>query len=336
MPPRHGHPLAAREEPVREDTEEGEADDAHHELGRVHDVARVKDEEADARVGRDHLSGDEEEQSRARAELEPGEDHGQGRGQDDLADDAPPPRPEGDGSAHEERVRLAHSRVGVDGHGEEDAEGDDGDLGRLPEAEPEDEQREEGDLGDGEGRRDERLAHRLRAREESRDDAYRHARPRAQGEAQQQAAQARPQMNEKLARRRHLAELPDDPERRGHEQGGNDAHARQHLPEHEETHERAHAEQAVIGSAQEGSAIADGHAFDGHQPRPSTSAAWACDLISPHMRSEACTNPSSPISPSWRGRLSSTGTISRTRPGRRDSTTTRSAMYTASWMLWVT
>src|SRR5262249_21158682 len=61
-PPRYGQPLAAREEPVREDAEEGETDDAHHELGRVHDVARVKHKEADARVGRDHLCGDEEEQ----------------------------------------------------------------------------------------------------------------------------------------------------------------------------------------------------------------------------------------------------------------------------------
>ena len=58
---------------------------------------------------RDHLRGDEQQERRARAQLEPGEDHGQGGGSDDLADHAPPPRAERDGGAHEQRIGLAHT-----------------------------------------------------------------------------------------------------------------------------------------------------------------------------------------------------------------------------------
>ena len=48
------------------------------QLGRVHDIARVEHEEADAGVGGDHFRGHEKKEGRARAQLESGEDHGQG------------------------------------------------------------------------------------------------------------------------------------------------------------------------------------------------------------------------------------------------------------------
>src|SRR5204863_316648 len=58
--------------------------------------------------------------------------------------------------------------------------------------------------------------------------------------------------------------------------------------------------------------------------------------ISDQMRSTAAANSGLPRTASTRGRSSSTGTAASTRPGRRERTTTRSARYTASWMLCVT
>ena len=70
----------------------------------------MEHEEADAGLDRDHLRRDEQQQRRARAELESGEDHGQRGRQDDLADHAPPPGAEGHGGAQEQRVGLRARR----------------------------------------------------------------------------------------------------------------------------------------------------------------------------------------------------------------------------------
>ena len=45
---------------------------------------------------------------------------------------------------------------------------------------------------------------------------------------------------------------------------------------------------------------------------PAGSAAWACDLISPQMRSAVCTKTGSPCWLSRRGRGSAIGTVSST------------------------
>ena len=82
--------------------------------------------------------------------LRPAKTMGRADGQDDLADHAPPPRAEGDGGADQQRIGLAHARVGVDRHREEHAERDHRHLGRLADPEPEDQQRQQRDLGDRE------------------------------------------------------------------------------------------------------------------------------------------------------------------------------------------
>src|SRR6266436_4083497 len=212
------------------------------------------------------------------------------------------------------------------GHRKEDAEGDDGDLGRLADAQPKNQEGQEGDLGDGKGRRDERLPHRFGPREDAGGDAHEDTRGRARAKAQDETAQAGRDVNRELAGSGHLAELAHHAQRRWQKQRGNPAGAGQGLPEHEEASERGHPEQTVIGAAKESCAVPNRHSLGGHQPSPSTSAAWAWDFMSPQMRSVAWRKPGSPIWPSCRGRLSSTGTVSSTRPGRRDSTTTRSAM----------
>ena len=101
------------------------------------------------------------------AETQSREDHGESRRDDYLADHAHAPGSEGHRRPHEERIGLAHAGIGIDGHGKEHAEGDDGHLGGLAEPEPQDEQREQGDLRNGKRGRDERRSHGLGQREES-------------------------------------------------------------------------------------------------------------------------------------------------------------------------
>src|SRR5713226_1061954 len=80
-PGNHGA-LEAGEAPVGEQAQQREHGEADHELGGLHEVARLGDEKADAGLGRDLLGRHEQQQRGAGAKLEPGEDHGQGGGHD--------------------------------------------------------------------------------------------------------------------------------------------------------------------------------------------------------------------------------------------------------------
>src|SRR5919106_3812256 len=333
--PRQAAALQAREQPVRGQAEEREQHDADHERGGLHQVLRVEDEEADAGAGRDHLGGDEQQQRGAGAELEAGEDHRRRRGQHPLADQAPPPRPEAHCRPQEQRVGVSHAGVGVDRHREEDAEHDHGDLRGLADAEPEDQQRQQRDLGDRERGRDERAADRLGQAEDADREADDDAAERPEAEAEHDAPEAGGHVARQLARAQHVGAGREHAERRGQEERRHPARAGEQLPHHQQPEESQPTRHRMLAALQRAAAIRD---FD--QARlhaaPSCRAARASTLMSPQMRSTACTNAGSPSIASVRGRFSSTGTISSTRPGRRDSTMTRSAIHTASWMLCVT
>ena len=115
--------------------------------------------------------------------------------------------------AHQVARHRVHRAVGRDHGREEDAERDGRDLRPLADAEPQDEERKQRDLGDREERRDHRHADRARHRE----DADRKASDQPGREAEQEAAGDAPgrrgEMAPQLAARRQLADRRADPQR---------------------------------------------------------------------------------------------------------------------------
>src|SRR2546426_10568135 len=107
---------------------------------------------------------------------------------------------------------------------------------------------------------------------------------------------------------------------RRQEEHGHGAGPSQRLPEHDEADQRQHAQGAVRRPAEEARAIGDADAI--HSIR----AALAWSLMSDQIRSTASRYPVSACIASVRGRFSGTTISASTRSGRRDSTTTRSAM----------
>src|SRR5262249_4899297 len=119
---------------------------------------------------------------------------------------------------------------------------------------------------------------------------------------------------------------------RGQKQHRHPAQPRTRLPRRHEDHQGERAHDGMLAADEKSRPVEDrdaGHAL-------SRSACSACALITVQMRSAVWTNAGAPAMASVRGRGKATRMSSRMRPGRRDRTMTRSAMKTASWMLWVT
>ena len=252
---------------MREDPEQREHDDADHELGGFHQVAGLENQEADARVGCDLLGGHQQEQRDARSQPEAGEDHGQSRGQDDLANHAPPPGPEGDGRPDQQRVGLADARIGVDRHREEDAERHHRHLGGLADAEPEDEQRQQRDLGDGERGRDERLDDRVGQGEEPDGHAHADAGQRADREAQARRSRLVARCTKswpETAMSQPSASTPSGDGRKSADTKPVRVISSQSTTRPDQ---REDAHRAVVRPPQERGAIVHDEALDRHQPR---------------------------------------------------------------------
>ena len=111
-------------------------------------MARLQHEGAEAVFGADHLGRHHQDESDGRRDPEAGDDGGHGAGQDHLADDVARRQVEGLGHADQIARDAVDAAVAVDHRREEDAQRNGGQLGGLADAEPEDEERQQGDLGD--------------------------------------------------------------------------------------------------------------------------------------------------------------------------------------------
>ena len=249
--------------------------------------------------------------------------------------------PKDDRRPHQQRVGLAHAGVGVDRHREEHAERDHRDLGRLADAQPEDQQRQQRDLRDRKRGGDERRAHRLGHARRSRPrrptatppapptakpsrPGARGWRPRARA-ARPSAASPRP----RRARRAATAGRAPAPSPCGVEQ----------LPEPRRSADQRRRTRSARYSGRarkRGRGSTTGSRAPSRR-RPRAAPRCACDLISAQMRSTACTKAGSPsMALGARALQLDRHDLAARAPGRRESTTTRSAMNTASWMLCVT
>ena len=131
-------------------------------------------------------------------------------------------------------------------------------------------------------------------------EADHHAAQRAHAEAEQDAAETGGDVAQQLAAAQHLPAGRQHAERRGQEQRGHPARAREQLPQHQQAGQPQPARHRVLAPRQRAGAVGDGAR---RHATPSRSAARACDLISAQMRSTASTNARSPSIASVRGRL---------------------------------
>ena len=219
MVPGHQFPFQKLEEQVEDEAQYGEDDDACHEAFGNHEVAVMEDQGADALFGGNHFGRHQKEEGGAGSYAEAGEDHGEGVGQHHVSHGVAPAGMEAHGHFDEQGVHVFHAGVGVHGHREEDAQGDDGDFGYFTDAQPEDEKGEKGDFWNGVEGIDDGVGHAVRQGGGAGDQAHQKAEGAAQEEAQQNTVQGGRQGDADFSILNHIDQSGNDEGRRRQEEG---------------------------------------------------------------------------------------------------------------------
>src|SRR6266536_2396104 len=327
-----GHPHHREQNEHRED-----ARDVQREV-------ELKNEVAQTLLRAHELTHDGAQDAEDDGDVEPGEDEGQSIGKGHEPEGLPAAGPE---RAHEielGRVDGLEPHDHVHQHGKEGHGGGDDDLGGDAEAEPHDDERRDGDLGQRLQRHQigiEGLLHQAKLG----DHRPQHdARPRRDDEAQECLAEGDPKIAQ-IEPAPHAAR-----EGAGHRAGRGDEEARNipgphhPFPHAHEDHEHEGDEEEVGAMAQEEPGILSylhpRGARGGHgrhravgpdraqSSHPLASKRWRIRRVYTPNSSEAIMSRS-------RGRGSFTSTISLIRPGRADITIKRSARKAASGIEWV-
>ena len=193
-PPRSGGPGARRGSGARaagqhvgELAEQRVDDDAQqHDVG-LQELARVHGHVADAGRGRDRLGDDQGQPHDAQRVAQADQDRGQGARQDHPAEQRPRAQAVGARHLDQRPVDMADAVEGVEVDREQDAGGDQEQLGLLVDAEPEDDQRDRGQMRDVAQHLQRGIEQPLGDREHAVEQAQREAQAAADGEPDQRA-----------------------------------------------------------------------------------------------------------------------------------------------------
>src|SRR5919109_3349814 len=162
-------PLDDADERVRHSTEDRERDDGDEHEVDARRLLRVSEAEAETARASEELRDDDEQPGLRRAEAQTREQVRQRGRQNDAACDLPSPQIEDASDLDELSIDAGDSRDEVHVDGEERADRDERDLGRLVDAEPEQEERRPRKRRDGAQRLQRRLERPLRALRQARD-----------------------------------------------------------------------------------------------------------------------------------------------------------------------
>src|SRR4051794_27789161 len=142
-PPDEQPPFEETDEVVGDETQEGIDHEAEHDdVGPVPRLGLV-DQVAESTLGVDLLGHDDDQPAPDDREPQSDEEAGQRAGDDHTPDEPGATQAERLAGLHEARVHGTDRAVGVDVHGERDAERDEEDLRRLTDPEPDDDERDE-------------------------------------------------------------------------------------------------------------------------------------------------------------------------------------------------
>src|SRR5262245_8143336 len=215
-------------EPEPEDADDHER--AQHHVG-PEELLRIEDHPAKAPAGRgDHLAADHGDPRAGERLAKPGDDEGERPGQHDLPEELAATRAHGLGRANPDAVDRSDTGPCVQDDRERGRIEDQGDAGRVAQAEPED---EDGNPGQRRDRREH--AHQgkhepLGDLETPHQDADRHPHQRGQAEPPQDAIERVGDVNEDGAADDHLNQRGDDHRQRRRERGGEETAPRERFP----------------------------------------------------------------------------------------------------------
>ena len=153
-------------------------------------AARVEHQEADAAGADDHLDGDQRAPAIAEAVAQAGDDVGQRAGQGDLPQHARPRGAEAARGARQIARHRFHAEHGVEHHRKQHGVDDDERHGGQAEAEPDQQDRQPGDVADGLEEQQDRPGDAVRPSAGADQDAKRNADRHADGGAGEQTHQA--------------------------------------------------------------------------------------------------------------------------------------------------
>ena len=146
-PPAQQRPLGGVEQPVGGMNDEGGGEDRGEHRGGVEVHRAGLHQIAEPAIGRDQLGDDRAADGVGHRDAKPGEDMRHGGGKDDVARDMALARAGDLRHLHQPRIERAHARQRVEIDDEEHDARHQRDLGFDADAEPENEQRREGELG---------------------------------------------------------------------------------------------------------------------------------------------------------------------------------------------
>ena len=146
---------------------------AHDDLGGVEEDAALHDQVAESGVGAHELRADDDEEGEAEPDAQRDDDAGQRGGQHHAAQERRARRAEARRGAQQHHVDAEQARRDADEHREEGRVGDERHLRRLPEPEPHEEHRQEGQRRDRPEELHDRLEHQPQRRAQADQDAER-------------------------------------------------------------------------------------------------------------------------------------------------------------------
>src|SRR5256712_8114818 len=211
---------------------DGEADHADGDHAGEYLVApevfaRLEDPVPEAAVDGDHLRHDHHDERHPDADPHPGEDRRHRSGEEHAPEEGPRRSAEVLRRAHVDGVHRAHARDGVHQHREEGAQRDEEEGGRVPQAEPEDGERDEGDGRDRTKQLHDRVEQLVDAVARAHPKAERKREARADGKSDEDPQERRHRVARQLAGdqvipplARHLGGRRED--RRAHVRGAAD------------------------------------------------------------------------------------------------------------------
>src|SRR5207245_267335 len=127
------------------EADHADGDHAGEDLVAPEVLARLQDPVPEAAVDGDHLRDDHHDERHSDADPHPGEDRRHRSGKKHAPEEGPCRSAEVLRRADVDGIHRAHARDGVHQHREEGAQRDEEEGGRVPQAEPEDGERDEGD-----------------------------------------------------------------------------------------------------------------------------------------------------------------------------------------------
>src|SRR3954452_6983512 len=319
--PRDQEPLQRHDGEVEQEPEEREHEDHGEQRFGLEVVQARHDAVAEAVVAPEVLADDRADDGEDDPDLHAGEDVRQRARQLEAPERLPPRRVEAAHHVALARVYGADAQDHVQQDREERQQRDDDDLRRDPKAEPHDEQRDQRDLRHDLRRDDHRPQRLLEPDDAAEQRAEAEAERERDGEADEGLRERDLHVGPEAVRVGEVAHAADHVlGLRQHE--GRDVEDRDHeLPDDDRDDDRDERRDDTAEAAEQ-----DPHSLTppARATRSSSSASW------PRRASTFSWKPVSAVTWSERGRGASTSVIERIRPGRADSSTTRSARKTAS------